>query len=310
MENKSIFRIWMKYSMRDFHVIIALLAVATHVIGNISKNSGLFIVSDVIALFAIFHFLIHGYFHRQYKFLTDNQRVYSLPQKKINANGRKLLGIFLIAVSIGMAVVKELYRGTLVRKFKVMVYYILAKIFGKLIDMGGLKEDEHILGDQSNLLGVMNQVESKTDSPWEQFLSGVQTVLIILGFLLVIVLIVSLIVNAVRRKGRNLALDEAAEGRDVKDREMSIGKAANKSPSVFDFSPAAKVRRAYRKSVNKYRKHGQSLSAWMTPTEIETAVSMSQSENYKEFHEIYEKARYSEQGCTEEDANRLKSLKM
>ena len=129
MENNFIYRLWIKSSMRDFHVTLGVLTVVARVVGQLSKHSELYAVADIIAIFAILHFFIHGYFYRQQKFLTDNQRVYSLPKKKIAKTGGVFLCGFVVAVSVGMAVVKEIYSGTLFAKLKAMLFYILGIIF-------------------------------------------------------------------------------------------------------------------------------------------------------------------------------------
>ncbi len=311
MENKSIFRFWVNHSMRDFHVTLGVAAVVIQIIGRLAKHSELFAVSDIVALFAILHFFIHGYFYRQYKFLTDNQRVYSLPKKKIAKTGAEFLGVFLLAASVGMAVVKELYSGTLLEKLKAMILYILRGIFGALLGTDGLGTDDLLHKDNSNLLGVMNQVAVKSESPWEKVINGIQTILIIVGVASLIILIIALIVNYIRRLIGNVKTENArAKGYEVRDREERIRTAGGKREKFLDFSPDAKIRKTYRRTVNRKRRRKEVVPEWLTPAEIEAMVVLPEDEPHLELHRMYEKARYSEKGCTEEDVKRVKLLKV
>ncbi len=70
-----------------------------------------------------------------------------------------------------------------------------------------------------------------------------------------------------------------------------------KCPSLWDRSPNAVVRRKYRKTVLKAVKDVP--AAWMSPEELEAWAGIDQ----KLLHVLYEKARYSETGCTQEEAH-------
>ncbi|MGN0405531.1 MAG: DUF4129 domain-containing protein [Bariatricus sp.] len=311
MENNVLLRFWVNSSMRNFHVTMGVLAVAVHMVGKLSKTPELFALADMVALFAIIHFFIHSYFHRQQKFLSDNQRVYSLPKKKIARTGSLFLIGFLVAVSVGMAVVKEIYSGTLLDKLKAMFFYLLGTLLGSVFDSDGLGRDELMLQDNTDLLGVMNQFSQKSDSPWDNLINSIQTILIVVGVIFLVVLCIMMIVNYVRRLIGGAKFDvKGQRGLDVNDREESLRGKNAKHEKILDFSPNAKARRIYRRSINRQRKRGQVVPEWMTPSEIENMVSLCGEEKHRELHQIYEKARYSETGCTEEDAQRAKALKV
>lgn len=311
MANNKLFRYWKQSSMRDFHVTLAVIAVAAHMVGRLSKNENAFILADVTALVAIFHFFIHGYLYHQHKFLTDNQRVYSLPKKKIARIGTGFLAGFLFAVSVIMAMVKEIYNGTLIAKIKTIFLYLLGILFGTLLETDGLGKEELITQNNYDLLGALGQISAKADSPWEKVISGVQTFLIIIGVLFLVILCVAAVVGYVRRlvKGSGVRIKDE-RGREVADREERIRKKVSKRENILDFSPTAKARRIYRKYIHRQKRKGQILSESLTPAEIEKMVAMPEEEKYLILHQIYEKARYSEHGCTEEEAQQAKALKV
>lgn len=311
MGNNKLFRLWVASSMRDFHMTSGVVAVASFVIGNISHNPNMHIVSDIVTIVAIAHYFIHGYFHRQQKFISNNQNTYSLPKKKIARTGGMFLVGFMVFVFVGMTIAREIYTGTLVAKVKMFIMYILATVFGVIFEFEGLGDDSLKVKDTMSLLENMNQVAAKQEAPWENFMNSLQTILMIVGVVFLLVLCVSVVVNYVKRLIHDFKVDVKGDGgRDVSDRETRLGRRMAKRENIFDFSPTAKTRRLYRKVINRQRRQGQSVPEWMSPAEIEAMVALPKEENYHELHRIYEKARYSEQGCTDEDAQRAKSLKV
>ena len=95
MENNFFFQFWVSRSLRDFHVVLSVVAICSQIIGAVSGNQNISSFGEIIALFTILHFFLHGYFYRQQKFLSDNMRVYSLPKKKIARTGSLFLLLFL-----------------------------------------------------------------------------------------------------------------------------------------------------------------------------------------------------------------------
>lgn len=74
------------------------------------------------------------------------------------------------------------------------------------------------------------------------------------------------------------------------------------------FSPAKQIRNRYKKLIKKKAK-GQSLLA-LTPSQLEEAAGLEESEIRRELHSIYEKARYSKAAADSEDLKRLRQLKI
>lgn len=74
------------------------------------------------------------------------------------------------------------------------------------------------------------------------------------------------------------------------------------APGFFDRSPNAVVRRRYKKTIVKASKTRP--FTWMTPSEAEQNAGLSNA-SISELHELYEKARYSREGCSKTDAAKL-----
>ena len=204
----------------------------------------------------------------------------------------------------------KIYSGTLLDKLKTLFLYCLGAIFGAVFETDGLGRDELTIQNNTDLLGAMNQIAAQSDSPWDNLINSVQTVLIIIGVLLLLVLCVMGLVSLARRlilRARPEAGRTAA--RNTADRETRLSGSAGTKERLLDFSPEAKVRRIYRKCINHRRGRGQAIPEWLAPAEIEQLVALPQ-ERYQALHAIYEKARYSEAGCTEDEVRRVKDLKV
>lgn len=312
MENNILFRLWVNHSLRNFHVTLSVFAVVSQIISKISNNFVIGALGEAVALFTILHFFLHGYFYRQQRFLSDNMRVYSLPKKKIAKIGSLFLALFLICICIGITIVRELYTGSLLDKLKSLLLFLLQSIFGTILETDGLGKDQLLLENNHDLLGVMNQFSPKTDSPWENLINNIQTILILIGVLLLITLCIWAAIVAIRRainnvQGATLAQKTAS---NTNDQEKHITKTSAPKEKLLDFSPAAKMRRIYRRFINQNRHKNQSLPKWMTPSELESFVSIPEEESYQKLHDLYEKARYSPSGCDEADVQIAKKLKI
>lgn len=310
MENNFFFQFWVSRSLRDFHVVLSVVAVCSQVIGAVSGNQNISSFGEIIALFTILHFFLHGYFYRQQKFLSDNMRVYSLPKKKIARTGSLFLLLFLTCICIGMAIVREIYSGTLLEKIKSLFLYLFQSLLDQAFQSDGLGKGD-MISQENTLFGAMNQISAKPDSAWENLINQIQTILILLGILLLIVLCIFAVVSFVRRIAAKAHLQiKQVVRKDTIDQEKQLRRTASSKEKLLDFSPVAKIRRAYRRCINQRRRKNQSIPQWMSPKEVEQLVSVPEEMAYQQLHALYEKARYSQSGCSQEDVQTVKKLKI
>ncbi len=310
MENNFFFQFWVSRSLRDFHVVLSVVAICSQIIGAVSGNQNISSFGEIIALFTILHFFLHGYFYRQQKFLSDNMRVYSLPKKKIARTGSLFLLLFLTCICIGMAIVREIYSGTLLEKIKSLFLYLFQSLLGQAFQSDGLGKGE-MISQENTLFGAMNQISAKPDSAWENLINQIQTILILLGILLLIVLCIFAVVSFVCRIAAKAHLQiKQVVRKDTIDQEKQLRRTASSKEKLLDFSPVAKIRLAYRRCINQRRRKNQSIPQWMSPKEVEQLVSVPEEMAYQQLHALYEKARYSQSGCSQEDVQTVKKLKI
>lgn len=89
--------------------------------------------------------------------------------------------------------------------------------------------------------------------------------------------------------------------RGPEDAIETAPKQTKKRPSFWDRSPNAQVRRKYRRAVLRMAK--DQPPHWAAPQEIEQEVGLRD----QRLHTLYEKARYSLEGCTAQESRELKS---
>lgn len=76
----------------------------------------------------------------------------------------------------------------------------------------------------------------------------------------------------------------------------------------FNMSNSKKIRKLYHKLIKSYKIKGILAYSFNTPIEIESKIRETLEKNISEATVIYEKARYSDIECNEEEVNRMKSF--
>lgn len=106
--------------------------------------------------------------------------------------------------------------------------------------------------------------------------------------------------------------ERTEENGDIVENLMSLKtedkvrlKERRKDNLFFNLSPEAKIRKHYRKKVLKENR-SEIRNSW-TPQQLEEAVNLSLEQKAK-FHYYYEKARYSKDGCTKEEAQEMTEI--
>ena len=98
----------------------------------------------------------------------------------------------------------------------------------------------------------------------------------------------------------DFAIEEEDEVIDLdEDTEGIITRVLRRTKMEGSMAPNRVIRRRYRKAIRRSLKGAP--KGWGTPTEIEHEAALDQDEAMQNLHGYYEKARYSKDGCTQED---------
>ena len=97
------------------------------------------------------------------------------------------------------------------------------------------------------------------------------------------------------------------ESLDVSRKEKTEKLGKSRMPRLGFFwgrTPEARIRKSYRQKIMREGKP----SAVFTPMELEEAAGLPEGEEREEFHSLYEKARYGNAPCSQEEARRMGEL--
>ncbi|MDE6312359.1 MAG: hypothetical protein K2M46_01870 [Lachnospiraceae bacterium] len=201
--------------------------------------------------------------------------------------------------------------GMIIGKNERIAAYIRGIIQSFLSNLGG----EQIAITPQDVSSPMNQMEvSFGESTWdamkaaEQVESGSPAVGYVVSFLLlllclVLVLFVLYGLYCYLKRDKRDPEDEiefisAQKEDEYQFLELEIPRKYKKR----SYSANEMIRRKYKKKIKTALQ--QKIPRWASPAELEALAGWQQSEREKELHNLYEKARYSKEGCQMEEINR------
>lgn len=136
------------------------------------------------------------------------------------------------------------------------------------------------------------------DSPkWIYYLAKM------IGYVCSAIFIIALairMIRAVRKLGKDFSVEEEDEVVFLEPDHTDSVKGIFRSRGRESFlSASQQVRKRYKKTIKKASKEKPSQTA--TPAELEKNAGLAEDASMQVLHGLYEKARYSEAGCTDED---------
>jgi len=247
-----------------------------------------------IAIYFLMCFAHHG-IQRIDRYVEVNRNMSNMPARRIvRISSALLAGIFVLlaAVMLPMLLTNEMdYR------------YTPPEMQTPSMDFAGTESTEGApQGEQVDLLAPFEHIEPH---PIVKFL--VKLMEYLLGIGCGIALVVGLVYGAIRlsRMFSTSFQDRGDFVENLQDDELEVIREAKKKTDkvgFFDRSPNAVVRRRYRKTILRASKTRP--DRWMSPAEAEANANLTGS-TIDRLHVLYEKARYSPDGCTKQDVSEL-----
>lgn len=244
---------------------------------------------------------VHVYLREMGKFIKENQNIANLPINRIRRVGGIILGIALILLA--MTVLPSALYG------KEPLTDVLDRMDARKISPGELLEDYPMeegsaMGGEMDLSALAG--EYKEPPAWMEALSKA------FMFVCSAAIGVGLLIG-VYRLCRNTAGYFSQEEEDevvflgTDEAEGAGGFFRRRRASAEKRgSPGRRIRRLYKKTIR--RKLPERPAGWEAPSELEEKAGLQAGEAAAAFHGLYEKARYSREGCSEEEAERVSSL--
>ncbi|MBO4391310.1 MAG: hypothetical protein J5825_10680 [Lachnospiraceae bacterium] len=244
------------------------------------------------------------YYRELSNFIQVNAAHASLPVGQIRRTSRILIGIFLAVVSVviillpagGIAKLTTLMQGFMM----LMLVFVLKLLFPNAGTLNGEPLEE--LEETLPMDFVMIADPEDAVAPW------VYQVAYILATIIAVIVIAALIggilyaLYAFLRGFHVLpAHEEVSEYTETSERIAPPSK--KRLTAAEKANPNYQVRKLYKRNILHLKKKNQLLRLSNSPTEIENDVRMPSVPDRDTLHRIYEKARYSRDGISMEEAD-------
>ena len=236
-------------------------------------------------------FLAYSGIGRVEEYLELNRGMHGLPVRRIV----RTAGIAVAAL--------VLLAGALLLPASVLSTGSFRVDFSRLNHMGAAAQPETVMEEQPSGFEIPEELLGEEREPWFQIPPFVSY----LFYALAVGGIAALILYGIYQIFKNFR-SSYTDNRDVvqflgnqEEEERLEGERRHRKISALDFSPNAAIRRRYRKTILRGSK--EKPEDWAAPAELEAGAGIAD----ETLHQLYEKARYSLEGCTPEESRALKS---
>ncbi len=299
---------WIARKFEGIHAALAAAGVLACLAGifggypRLSQWGGCFLLFWTVVI------LIHENLHRFWDYLENHQQLDRLPARQMKQVNAFLLLCFLL-IFLGLVFLAAFFPW---REAGEVLYAGIRAFFywlGSFFPERAAEYEAEQAGAMPGTPDMSAFFQGRETNPFWEKVSYVFTMAVGISFSLF------LLYQAVRRLAEYLgSLRFDGEERvflkpeEKQERNMS-GRRGRRFFSRVPFRPRShteQVRRLYRRSVRdalgEGRREKEKAFFWMTPEEIERTAGISHE---KEIHQLYEKARYSREGCSSQEAEAM-----
>lgn len=234
----------------------------------------------------IFVCFAYGYLENQYAFIEENQKISNLPVQTIRRVGK---AVFVVMIAV------------------LALFVLPSVIYGKepLANLPSMEHrvegtGSHVQTSGNRMGDILLKLQSETE-PAPVWLTELLRIAGILVEVFIALVVIFFVICFVRNLMRSYGAPEEDEiiflGREKED-QISRAKGDRGGKKEGYWSPNQKIRRIYKKTIEKGLAKKPKGSE--TPRELEQAADLNNPD--ESFHELYEKARYSEKGCSAQEA--------
>lgn len=266
-----------------------------YVIGALLKSSLYWHMAFYLFLADVFLCFTYRYTENFYRFLREHERSANLPVPTMKKVIKIIFGMALLILLL--FILPSLLYG------KEPLSAITPKEYELPADLPEM-EDASPMGLSPDMAAFFSENEEPSEPPlWLQHLFTLLFYLLSLG---VGVAVLVMIYRACQRAGEFFAAESEDEiqflEKDFSDQNFSLKK--KKAFSSAALSANLRIRKYYKKTLRKALKDSPKGSE--TPFELENAAGLPENETRQLLHTCYEKARYSQSGCTEDEWHMLR----
>lgn len=265
---------------------------------------GLFIHSSAclrvilyMALADVFLCFLYHYQYEFYRYIRENRALANLPFRTMERIHR-VIGIMAVLLMILFTIPALLYGKEPLENIHLEQNVSAEQEPRQNDDTSGDVQEER--AD----MAALTEGETLFEMPkWIRRLAGA---LLFLLAAAAVIIVLRMIYHAIQNAGALFAVEEEDEVLFLKagSAEESSGGERKKTEREGWLSVNARIRRKYKKQIRKFTVGKP--KAWATPTELEQQAGLCAAEDMRTLHRYYEKARYSEEGCTRGEYEEIK----
>lgn len=286
------------------HAAFLGMIVALYLISGGFEAEPMMRVNYYLAFAYAILFVIYSNFRKLNDYLDINKDVENIPYRQISRTNYGTLAIYLILM-IALMIILPLIG---IDKLAMNLIQALKDLLAKLVNIKPVEEAATSAAPTDQPYDQPNPFDGWTENETPAWLTFLYTALtwvaagaLIAGGIALVIFGISRMMKQFANKDLNETDREEfiSSTGDVKESTFSFNRILKRAQERFDRTPNAQVRRFYKKTLLKQGKEPPKDS--MTPEEAESFVGLKSDENRTRLHELYEKARYSEEGCDKED---------
>ena len=281
--------------------------VVLYIIGTLTHNQLVTTVNYYLGfLYTILIILYQNGVHLN-GYLEYNNSVENIPVRQIRKNNTMIMSVFMAVVILMMIFLPMTGMSNLIVLFGKGLRAALIFILGLFTKEPSEAVPEELTpqAEQSmpaDFSGLVDETPAWVTALYNSLSLALGVAVGILLFAALITAIYKLIKKFYRPSFDNN--DEAVfldplQGSDDMDRSGRFQR-----PLWLSFDPNSVIRKQYRKMILKRKRRVDRNS--YTPEELEDYVEVPADERRARYHGLYEKARYSKEGCTRDDVQALK----
>lgn len=251
-----------------------------------------------LLLVEIFITYVYGSLSQMKNYVVDNCHIAHLPVKTMQRMQRAVLGITLVLLIV--FVLPSVFYGkeplTAITELKFHWEFSLEEESMEMMPE---------MADPSVAMEEMFGIEYKEPNPiLEKILDILAYALGTIGIFIILWGVWQVCRNMMNSFEKGQEADEIISLEEGDTLVMKLQRARKMSNRN---SARQKIRKTYKKVIRRSLKGNP--AGWETPEELEEKAGFQEQETAKQIHEIYEKARYSQRECNDNDVEILENLK-
>lgn len=302
----KLYAVYAKSSLRGLHTIAAIVSGIFYISGKLLVKEDYVRTGEIIFFLGVISYIIHLNQHNLHNYINQSEKIRNFPAGEIRLKNNLFLMAFLVIAAGIMLLLPMLPIEALTDIIKAGLVFVL----------------KGLIWIASKVFNFSGSEPSADESPVEKWEPGSainntpiwavigDILLKLLAFLSIAALFIWLIFTIYkklthRRKKPGIEIREFILPEMMRER-VRKKETEGRRKLFWDLSPNGRMRKLYMQRVRKAGNKGRVIPKSFTPEEIEEFAGIKGTFGSEELHLGYEKARYSKDGCSDEEVRRIR----